>query len=261
MLLGIQKHHPWVKDNREIGLEVDAFQFSSLIGLAGAIMFCNLSDQGFVGVADLSDGSNDELRGKVKLRLDGIVSQWMQGIGREGLVLKGDLRQGVTGALIRLSGLPEQAIRVFVGEEFEFENQLHTHLLPDTLTKRKVCWRNRYERKEKGSGCLLRSARMPFLPRLKSGISWHVLMRDLQAIREACREEADTRTPLALATVVKVEGSAYRRPGARMLIYPDGRRIGSVSGGCLEADVVLRAQQVLATGEPAYVLYEIGRAS
>ncbi|HLK59174.1 MAG TPA: XdhC family protein [Chthonomonadaceae bacterium] len=98
---------------------------------------------------------------------------------------------------------------------------------------------------------------MPFLPRLKSGISWHVLMRDLQAIREACREEADTRTPLALATVVKVEGSAYRRPGARMLIYPDGRRIGSVSGGCLEADVVLRAQQVLATGEPAYVLYDM----
>src|SRR5579871_1481674 len=172
MLLDIQQHHPWVIGNSEIGLEVDAFQFSSLIGLAGAVVFCNLSDQGFVGVADLCDGSNDELGGKVKLRLDGIVSQWMQGIGGEGLVLKGDLRQGVTGALIRLSGLSEQAIRVFVGEEFEFENQLHTHLLPNNPAKRKACWKileNLYERKEQGECCLLRSARMPFLPRLKSG--------------------------------------------------------------------------------------------
>ena len=50
----------------------------------------------------------------------------MQGIGGESLVLKGDLSQSVTGALICLSGLSEQAIRGFVCEEFEFENQLHT---------------------------------------------------------------------------------------------------------------------------------------
>lgn len=44
-----------------------------------------------------------------------------------------------------------------------------------------------------------------------------------------------------LATVVHVRGSAYRRPGARMLIGTDGTRIGTVSGGCLETEVVRRA--------------------
>ncbi|HKI96626.1 MAG TPA: XdhC family protein [Gemmatimonadales bacterium] len=41
----------------------------------------------------------------------------------------------------------------------------------------------------------------------------------------------------ALATVVRIHGSAYRRPGAKLLIEDDGRMIGGVSGGCLEADV------------------------
>jgi len=44
-----------------------------------------------------------------------------------------------------------------------------------------------------------------------------------------------------LATVVHVKGSAYRRPGARMLIMGDGSRIGTISGGCLESDVVRKA--------------------
>lgn len=62
--------------------------------------------------------------------------------------------------------------------------------------------------------------------------------------------------PLALATVVHVEGSTYRRPGARMLIAADRTRIGSVSGGCLEADVVEHALHVIATGKPKYLLYD-----
>lgn len=45
----------------------------------------------------------------------------------------------------------------------------------------------------------------------------------------------------ALATVVHVQGSAYRRPGARMLIRPDGMRVGCVSGGCLDGDVARKA--------------------
>ena len=44
-----------------------------------------------------------------------------------------------------------------------------------------------------------------------------------------------------LATVVKTQGSSYRLPGARMLITRDGLRAGSVSGGCLEDDLVKRA--------------------
>jgi xanthine/CO dehydrogenase XdhC/CoxF family maturation factor len=46
----------------------------------------------------------------------------------------------------------------------------------------------------------------------------------------------------ALATVVKVEGSSYRRPGARMLVTEDGEITGAISGGCLEGDALRKAQ-------------------
>lgn len=59
-----------------------------------------------------------------------------------------------------------------------------------------------------------------------------------------------------LATLVTVEGSSYRRPGARMLIARDRGRIGSISGGCLEEDLVLRAGRVSATGRAELVLYD-----
>jgi xanthine dehydrogenase accessory factor len=60
----------------------------------------------------------------------------------------------------------------------------------------------------------------------------------------------------ALATVVRVEGSSYRRPGASLLIGADGRRLGSVSGGCLERDVENHAKAVLASGEPRLITYD-----
>lgn len=62
--------------------------------------------------------------------------------------------------------------------------------------------------------------------------------------------------PAALATLVTVAGSSYRQPGARCLLLPDGRTIGSISGGCLEEDVRLRARQVLASAEPQLVRYD-----
>jgi xanthine/CO dehydrogenase XdhC/CoxF family maturation factor len=51
-----------------------------------------------------------------------------------------------------------------------------------------------------------------------------------------------------LATIVAVEGSSYRRPGARMLLAQDGRRAGTVSGGCLEASVAKKAWWLTAGG-------------
>jgi xanthine dehydrogenase accessory factor len=50
-----------------------------------------------------------------------------------------------------------------------------------------------------------------------------------------------TRTEYVLATVVEVEGSGYRKPGARMIIAADGRRSGTISAGCLEAEVARKA--------------------
>src|SRR4051812_28911712 len=52
----------------------------------------------------------------------------------------------------------------------------------------------------------------------------------------------------ALATVVHIVGSAYRRPGAKFLIEETGDTLGSVSGGCLEADVREVAQTIIANG-------------
>ena len=62
----------------------------------------------------------------------------------------------------------------------------------------------------------------------------------------------------ALATVVHIVGSAYRRPGAKFLIEETGDTLGSVSGGCLEADVREIAQGVLATGTPTLRHYSTG---
>ncbi|HEX6899036.1 MAG TPA: XdhC family protein [Thermoanaerobaculia bacterium] len=62
----------------------------------------------------------------------------------------------------------------------------------------------------------------------------------------------------ALATVVHIVGSAYRRPGAKFLIEETGDTLGSVSGGCLEADVREVAKEVLATGRPSLRHYSTG---
>jgi len=78
-------------------------------------------------------------------------------------------------------------------------------------------------------------------------------MKELEAIvAHLCRAGAGG----VLATLTKVEGSSYRRPGARMLVTPDAARIGSISGGCLEEDLVLRAGRVASSGRPELVVYD-----
>jgi xanthine dehydrogenase accessory factor len=66
-----------------------------------------------------------------------------------------------------------------------------------------------------------------------------------------------TRTARVLATVVSTAGSTYRKPGARMLIMADGSYLGLLSGGCLEADLKLHAQQVLASGVARAIEYDM----
>ncbi|MDQ3711431.1 MAG: XdhC family protein [Acidobacteriota bacterium] len=66
----------------------------------------------------------------------------------------------------------------------------------------------------------------------------------------------DVNVSAILATVVDVRGSSYRLPGAKMLILENGETFGTVSGGCLEADVLERAKKVLQTGEPSIFIYD-----
>ncbi|UKT62258.1 XdhC family protein [Pedobacter mucosus] len=60
----------------------------------------------------------------------------------------------------------------------------------------------------------------------------------------------------ALATVVKVEGSSYRRPGARMLITEDGILTGAISGGCLEGDALRKALSAILQQENKLITYD-----
>lgn len=60
----------------------------------------------------------------------------------------------------------------------------------------------------------------------------------------------------ALATVVNVEASAYRRIGARMFVRSSGNWIGGISGGCLEGDALRRAQAAIFKNNPSVVVYD-----
>jgi xanthine/CO dehydrogenase XdhC/CoxF family maturation factor len=80
-------------------------------------------------------------------------------------------------------------------------------------------------------------------------------MRELRDILAALESMAPGAVGV-LASVVHVAGSTYRRIGARMLVLPDDRLIGLLSGGCLESDLLLRARAVRAEGAPRLVHYD-----
>jgi xanthine dehydrogenase accessory factor len=67
-------------------------------------------------------------------------------------------------------------------------------------------------------------------------------MKELIQILDQLKRLLNSGESFALATVVFVEGSAYRRPGARMLIDENGNWWGGISGGCLEGDLLKKAQ-------------------
>jgi xanthine/CO dehydrogenase XdhC/CoxF family maturation factor len=81
-------------------------------------------------------------------------------------------------------------------------------------------------------------------------------MKDFRTIVEEYQKVDFTRRRAALATVIKVHGSSYRSPGARMLITDDGRWVGSISGGCLEGDALRKARQVMTDAKAITVTYD-----
>jgi xanthine/CO dehydrogenase XdhC/CoxF family maturation factor len=83
---------------------------------------------------------------------------------------------------------------------------------------------------------------------------WQETSRIMQLLLDL----AEQRRTAALATVIHVEGSAYRRAGAKMLIFDDGAMLGSVSGGCLEADVREVALSVMQGAEARLLHYDTG---
>ncbi|WP_114938087.1 XdhC family protein [Mucilaginibacter endophyticus] len=81
-------------------------------------------------------------------------------------------------------------------------------------------------------------------------------MKEIIDIVAAFEQAVKSGKRTALATVVLVEGSAYRRAGARMLITEDGQLTGAISGGCLEGDALRKARMVILQQEALLVTYD-----
>src|SRR5690554_4035722 len=81
-------------------------------------------------------------------------------------------------------------------------------------------------------------------------------MKEIKEIIKAFDRAQMAGKQTALATVVQVEGSSYRSPGARMLITEDGALTGAISGGCLEGDTLRKAQLVMFKQQSMVVTYD-----
>ncbi|MBA2365481.1 MAG: XdhC family protein [Actinobacteria bacterium] len=76
-------------------------------------------------------------------------------------------------------------------------------------------------------------------------------------VLKAVSDLKDQGRPMALATIVSVSGSTYRRPGARLLVPDEGASVGNLSGGCLEGEVEDVGRGVMASGESRLTLYDL----
>jgi xanthine dehydrogenase accessory factor len=81
-------------------------------------------------------------------------------------------------------------------------------------------------------------------------------MKEIKDIIRSFDEAQKQGRQTALATVVHVEGSSYRRPGARMLITEEGQLTGAISGGCLEGDALRKALLVMSQRRTMLVTYD-----
>ena len=81
-------------------------------------------------------------------------------------------------------------------------------------------------------------------------------MKETKDIIDAYELAIKENKQTALATVVHLQGSSYRRPGARMLITEDGMLTGAISGGCLEGDALRKALLAIVEGKNKLVTYD-----
>jgi xanthine/CO dehydrogenase XdhC/CoxF family maturation factor len=81
-------------------------------------------------------------------------------------------------------------------------------------------------------------------------------MKEINNIIKSYDESIATGKKTVIATLVHLEGSSYRRPGARMLITDDGSITGAISGGCLEGDALQKALHVLLQQKSRIVTYD-----
>jgi len=81
-------------------------------------------------------------------------------------------------------------------------------------------------------------------------------MKEIREIINAYNKARKNEKRLALATLVHLNGSSYRRPGARMIVDEEGQLTGAISGGCLEGDALRKAVFCIHTQIPKLVVYD-----
>jgi len=76
-------------------------------------------------------------------------------------------------------------------------------------------------------------------------------------VLEAALRAEESGVPAALVTVIATEGSTPQKAGAKMLVYPDGRIVGTIGGGCVEAEMTWRARQSIEARKPQMASYDL----
>jgi xanthine dehydrogenase accessory factor len=79
----------------------------------------------------------------------------------------------------------------------------------------------------------------------------------VREVLEAALRAQETGERAALVTVTATEGSTPQKAGAKMVVYPDGRIVGTIGGGCVEAEMTWRARQAIERGRPQTASYEL----
>lgn len=79
----------------------------------------------------------------------------------------------------------------------------------------------------------------------------------MKEVLEAALRAQESGERAALVTVTATEGSTPQKAGAKMVVYPDGRIVGTIGGGCVEAEMTWRARQAIERGRPQTASYEL----
>src|SRR5258708_32367445 len=79
----------------------------------------------------------------------------------------------------------------------------------------------------------------------------------MREVFEAALKAEQTGEPAALVTVVSTEGSTPQKAGAKMVVYGDGRIVGTIGGGCLEAEMTGRARQCISNRRVQMASYDL----
>jgi xanthine dehydrogenase accessory factor len=98
---------------------------------------------------------------------------------------------------------------------------------------------------------------LPYLPYLPLQALYNPEGMSQEEVFAAVAEALERGEPAALVTIVSATGSTPQRSGAKMLVYADGRIVGTIGGGCYENDAFWKAREVISSRRPELVHYEL----